>query len=510
MQKKKKIMFVTAPYHAGVVEVAGRWVPLYYVYLAGAVRAAGYEVVVYDAMTKHVGHEKILEKIKEEKPDYLAMTAITCTLPDAIEVLENAKKALPDVTTLLGGIHPTFMFEEVFSLTDSVDYIVRGEGEITLPILLDALEDNSPLDGILGIIYKKGDELKINNQRAFMTVEEWEAAPKAWDALDWKDYKYFIIPGSRLGAIDTSRGCDRDCSFCSQRKFWKQSWRARSPESLMEDVIEQHEKHGVNVILLTDDYPTIDKERWEKWLDLLIEADLGIYILMETRAEDIVRDRDILHKYRKAGIIHIYIGTEATDQETMDLYNKGLSVNEAQLALSLCAEHNIITETSMILGHPDETKEKIEKTVTQAISYKPDFCHFLALSPWPYADMYKDLKDYIEVYDYKMYNLIEPIIAPKGMTLEDIDMAIVDSYRRFYMEKFKELEQEGVDEFKKRYIKEATRRIMTSSFIVKKLGRLELPKEMRDEITALKKGETTDNACPFGFTKSTLKKVFGG
>ena len=93
--------------------------------------------------------------------------------------------------------------------------------------------------------------------------------------------------------------------------------------------------YGVDVILFTDDYPSPDRARWEGILDLLIKKDMGIKILMETRAKDIIRDADILDKYKKAGIIHIYVGTEATEQECLDYIKKDLSIEESKEALRL-------------------------------------------------------------------------------------------------------------------------------------------------------------------------------
>jgi anaerobic magnesium-protoporphyrin IX monomethyl ester cyclase len=433
-----------------------------------------------------VGHREIEEKIRELRPHYVATTAITSTLPDALTVLEKAKKVSPRITTLLGGVHPTFMYEEVFHLSSNVDFIVRGEGEKTLAELLQVLAKDGDPCFVKGLAYKK-DGLVVNTPaRPLMEEAELESLPKAWDLLQWEDYCYFIIPGSRLGAIDTSRGCTKDCTFCSQRKFWEQKWRARSPESIIEDIETQKKRYGVKVILLTDDYPTKDRERWERLLDLLIERDLGVYLLMETRVEDILRDGAILPKYRKAGIIHVYVGTERTDQKTLDLIKKDIKVEEAKEALRLLDEVGIITETSMILGLPHETKESIESTLKLAVEYNPDFCHFLAISPWPYADIYEELKDYIKVFDYRRYNLIDPIVEPEKMTLEDIDRAIVECYRHFYMNKLRELAN-TTDKFKREYILEAMRRIMTSSFIVNKIGDLgKMPEEVERDLALLK------------------------
>lgn len=484
--KKKTVLLVTAPYHSGVVEIAGKWIPLYLVYVAGSLREAGFEVIIYDAMTKDVGHDEVEAEVRRVKPDYFALSSITCTIPDAVECVKRVKKINKKIVTIMGGIHPTFMPEEVFELCPELDYIVRGEAEKTIPEFFKALEDKSDLHAVQGIAFREGTngtaKVVRTPDRPLMTPKELDRLPKAFDLLDWSEYPYYMVKGATMGALDTSRGCPKDCSFCSQRLFWRQSWRPRSPESLMEDIEEQM-RYGVTVFLLTDDYPTMDRDRWEAFLDIVIESGHEIFFLMETRAEDIIRDKDILHKYRKAGVIHIYVGTEATDEEKLKLYRKEMTPNEAREALSLLDEHGIITETSMILGTPEETKESIKKTLALAIDYNPDFCHFLAITPWPYADLYPQLEDHVEVFDYRMYNLIEPIVKPDAMTLAEVDRAIIDCYRDFYMSKFKQIKNLE-DKFKREYILESTRRIMQNSFIVKKLGSLEgsIPDDVKEEM----------------------------
>ncbi len=492
------ILYITPAYHAGVVEVAGKWVPLYLVALAGATQAAGYPSTIYDAMTKGVGLEEIEARIRAVKPDVVAVSMITATTPDGIKIVESAKAIDPEIVTVAGGIHASFMYEDLLTRVPALDLVAIGEGEQTLVELLDALAAGSDRCAIKGLAYRDGGRIVCTLPRPYL--QDLDDRPMAWNLLDWEDYTYFILPGSRLGAVATSRGCPFGCTFCSQQKFWRRTWRCQSAASVVREVEELHRDYGVDVVLFTDDYPTPDRQRWERILDLLIEKELDVKILMETRAADIIRDQDILWKYHKAGIIHIYVGTEAASQTTLDLIRKELTVDESTQALRLCREHGIITETSMILGFPDETRESIDRTIEQALVYNPDFAHFLAITPWPYADIYKELEPYIVEHDYRKYNLVDPVVKPKTMSLEEVDQAILDGYRRFYMGKFKEMLDER-DDFKRTYMFNAINRMMNHSFIRKKIGMDggKMPEEIRHIVESDPLAQDA-LVCPFSRT----------
>jgi len=458
-----KVLFVTPPYHCGVVEVAGRWIPLQYVYLAGAARAAGFDCEIYDAMSLDVGHEDIARKLDEARPDVVCLSSITATLPDSLEVA-RAAKAL-GATTVMGGVHPSFMYRELLP-EGLVDFVVVGEGERTLVELLQCLSAKDNPAKVAGLAFLRDGKVIVTPPRS--RLASLDPMPMAFDLLDWKTYTYFVKPRSRLGAVSSSRGCSYACAFCSQTQFWERSWRARSAECVASEIAMLRRDHGVDVVLLTDEYPTADPVRWEALLDRLIELDLGVDLLLETRHQDIVRDRALLAKYARAGVVHVYVGIEATDQETLNLVNKETTVEEGKLALQLLDEHDLVSETSFVLGFPHETKEHVKQTLAIAREYNPDFAHFLAIAPWPYAQMWKDLAPYVVSRDYRKYNLIDPVLKPAAMTLDQIDAAIVDCYRDFYMAKGHSLVKlkSGA---RRDYILRSMKLIMGSSFIRKKM-----------------------------------------
>jgi anaerobic magnesium-protoporphyrin IX monomethyl ester cyclase len=449
------------------VEVTGRWLPLNFVYLAGSARQAGVTAGIYDAMSKDHGYPEIEQRFRESMADYVATTAITSTINAAIKTLELAKRVNPATITIIGGTHPTFMYEEVLKSSADVDYVICGEGEITLRELLEALEFGGDVSTVSGVAFRQGDTIVKTPKRCFMaSIDD---LPAAWDLLDWQDYKYFVIPDSRLGTISTSRGCDHDCIFCSQQKFWEKSWRARDPRKVADELEFLNSTYQVNVFLLADEYPTCNKERWEAFLDAVIAKKLPICLLMETRASDIIRDKDILAKYRKAGIIHISIGVETADQATLDLIKKEMRADEAKQALDLIREQGIVSEASFVLGFPEETKDSAKGTLQKAQFYNPDIANFLALTPWPYSDIYADVRKYIREWNYAKYNMIDPIIEPKQMSMLQIEVAIVECFRKFNMGKIIEV-MTMKDDFRRGYLMRATKLMMGSSFIVKKLG----------------------------------------
>ncbi len=474
-----KVLFVTPPYHCGVVEVAGRWIPLQFVYLAGSVRAAGFDCEILDAMSLDLDHDEIGRRLDAIRADVVCVSAITATYPDALLVAQAAKAR--GATTVMGGVHPAFMWRDVL-VDGGVDYVVTGEGETTLVDLLCCLVAKDDPAKVPGIAFARdGAQVRTATRPRLPKLD---GLPMAFDLLDWSPYTYFVKPRSRLGAVSTSRGCTYSCAFCSQTQFWEKSWRARDPGCVANEIADLRRKYGVDVVLLTDEYPTGDRSRWEAFLDRMIELDLGVDLLMETRVEDIVRDRDILWKYVKARVVHVYVGIEATDQATLNLVNKETTVDQGKLALELLDQHGLISETSFVLGFPNETKEHVKETLALAKAYDPDFAHFLAIAPWPYAAMWKDLEPYVVSRDWRRYNLIDPVVKPVEMTIREVDDAIIDCYRSFYFEKGKRLLAMKPG-FRRDYVYRSMKLIMQSSFVRKKMLGRSMPQEVRNLLAAL-------------------------
>jgi anaerobic magnesium-protoporphyrin IX monomethyl ester cyclase len=458
----KKILLITPPFHSGVVESAGVWMNVGFVYIAGSLRAAGYEPMIYDAMSMWHGHDDIRKRIEDERPDVVATTAFTAEIVDALKVLKSAKAVDPGIITVIGNVHPTFCYDELLKEHhDIIDFIVRREGEETMAELMDCLSAGDDPAKVRSIAFYRDGGVTATPERPF--IQDLDALPMAWDLVDWPLYTYKPMDKSVLAVVSSSRGCNQQCSFCSQQLFWKRNWRMRSAESFVAELEHLNKTYGVNVVMIADETPTLSRQRWERILDLLIERKPGVKILMETRVDDILRDEDILGKYKEAEIDHIYVGVEATSQAALDAFRKNIKVEESRRALDLINKHDIVSETSFVLGMPDDTKDSIRNTVELAKFYNPDLAFFLAIAPWPYSEIYPMLKDRIAVRDYSRYNLVEPVVKPKEMALEEVASELGRASRDFYMHKMKNLDR--MSPKKREFMVKVVHIIATSSYL---------------------------------------------
>lgn len=478
--KLKKVALITPPYHSGVVESAGTWLNLGFVYIAGALRDAGFVPDYYDAMAHWHDWDQIEERIRDFGPQVVCATAFTAATPDSLMLLALARKINPEIVTVLGNVHATFMYNEILSAVDCpVDYIVRGEGEETLPRLLACLNEGDDPGTIPGLAFKRDGRIVVT--ASAKQIVNLDGLNPAWDLVNWPIYKYFPKKDSVLAIVSSSRGCKQNCSFCSQKLFWERSWRARSAENFVAELEMLRDRFGVNIVMLSDEIPTYDRQRWENILDLLIEREVGVHLLMETRVDDIIRDEDIMDKYRRALIEHIYVGVEAGSQAVLEIFNKGTKVEQSKRAIDLINGADMVSETSFVLGMPDDTPESIASIVELAKYYNPDMAFFLAIAPWPYADLYSSLKDSIVIEDYRKYNLVEAVIKPKKMTIEELNRELGKAAKEFYLHRFRTLEQ--LTPWKQKFMLEVFRILVENSYLaaqMKDIGYGEaMPEDMK-------------------------------
>jgi anaerobic magnesium-protoporphyrin IX monomethyl ester cyclase len=438
-------------YHSGGAEIAGNWPPSWVPYVGGALKTAGFtEVRFIDAMSNHIDDPELAQQMRDYQPDVVLATAITPMIYKSQSTLKLAKEVLPQVKAIMGGIHPTYMYREVLQEAPWVDYIIRGEGEDITVNLLKSIAAGTDLEdrrGILGLAFLEAG--KIVATPAHPPIKNLNTLTPDWTLLEWDKYIYTPL-NTRVAVPNYSRGCPFRCRFCSQWKFWRK-YRSRSPQHFVDEIERLVKDHQVGFFILADEEPTINKARFIALCEELVQRDLGVHWGINTRVTDILRDEKELPLYRKAGLVHVSLGTEAAAQLNLNLFRKETTIADNKRAVQLLRDNGILAEVQFIMGLPSETPETIEETYRMARDWGADMANWNMYTPWPFSELFQDLADKVELRDYSQYNFVTPILKPDNMSREAVLKGVLKNYARFYGWKFWEYWWEG-DSFKRRYL----------------------------------------------------------
>ena len=239
-----------------------------------------------------------------------------------------------------------------------------------------AFEAQSPLGGVRGIAYR-------SDGKPFATppapvIGDLDAYRIGWELIDHTRYTYW--GGMRAVVVQFSRGCPHLCSYCGQRGFWTR-WRHRDPVRFAAELARLHREHGVRVINFADENPTASRKAWRAFLEALIAENVPLMLVGSTRADDIVRDADILHLYKRAGWARFLLGIENTDARTLNLIRKGADVATDREAIRLLRRHGILSMATWVVGFEEETDRDYWRGLRQLLSYDPDQIQLLYVTP---------------------------------------------------------------------------------------------------------------------------------
>jgi anaerobic magnesium-protoporphyrin IX monomethyl ester cyclase len=423
-------------YHAGGAEIAGNWPPGWVAYVGGALKHAGLtDIRFVDAMTNNIPDDKLRDIIRSDRPDVVLATAITPMIYQAQTTLRIAKEVAPGAVTVLGGIHPTFMYAQVLGEAPWIDYVVRGEGEEIAVELLLAIQAGADIEcsrqSIRGIAFLRDGKVVATPARP--VIEDLDTLTPDWSLLEWNKYIYVPL-NCRVAVPSFARGCPFTCRFCSQWKFWRK-YRTRDPVKFVDEIEQLVRDYKIGFFILADEEPTINRKKFTALCTELVARKLPVYWGINTRVTDILRDAELLPLFRKAGLVHVSLGTEAAAQLKLDRFRKQTTIEQNKKAISLLKANGIMAEAQFIMGLENETKETIEETYRLALDWKPDMANWNMYTPWPFAELFEELGDKVEVRDYAKYNFVTPIMKPDAMEREDVLRGVLKNYARFYLRK---------------------------------------------------------------------------
>ena len=362
--------------------------PLGLLAIGGPLIDAGHDVSLIDAEFGPMPIDAIVAEALNRDPDAVLFghSGSTSGHPVIEAVARRIAAARPGIAIVYGGVYPTYHWRDVLAAEPYVTAIVRGEGEETAVRLLAALETGKPLAQVAGIAYRAPDGDIVGTSPA-PVIRDLDANRIGWELIDFARYSYW--GRKRAVVVQFSRGCPHLCTYCGQRGFWTR-WRHRDPVRFAKELAWLHRAHGVEVINFADENPTSSKKAWRQFLEALIAENVNLTLVGSTRADDIVRDADILHLYKKAGWIRFLLGLENTDAVTLEKIKKGTTVATDREAIRLLRQHGILSMATWVVGFEEERDKDHWRGMQQLLAYDPDQIQMLYVTPHRWTPYFRE------------------------------------------------------------------------------------------------------------------------
>jgi radical SAM superfamily enzyme YgiQ (UPF0313 family) len=331
-------------------------VPLSLLYLAASLQEEGFTVRILDMRVEDYRHFEI------GNPVFVGISCISgLQIKYALEFARYVRMHDPSSPIVWGGVHPTLLPEQTAS-NDYVDIVVRGEGELIIKDLANALALNEPLDTVAGITYNLNGLIKNNPDGNIMDLD---AQPIAlpYDLLQMDRY-----PSVKSGRfhIQTSRGCPHRCGFCYNIYFNKNKWRAKSAKRVLDEIEYILTKFPhVKIIDPVDDNFFVDKKRVEEICRGILGRKLGIQWRANCRFDYLsTYDKDFLELLEKAGCVELNFGGESGSERLQQFICKDVTANQMLQSVANLRRWATSIEpyVTWMIGLPGETEDDLNQT----------------------------------------------------------------------------------------------------------------------------------------------------
>lgn len=428
-----KVLFVNPPQTASKYKFMGVIAPpLGIAYMAGVLQENNIDVEILDASAEDMDFKDVEKELLKRKPDLVALTALTPTIGRALETAQVVKETLPDSIVVMGGYHPTFNFIETLE-DENVDIVIRGEGEYIMLNLVQALENQSSLHDVKGIVFedKNSKEIVVNPEAPL--IQDLDELPfPALNLLPMKKYRLLDMD-THMTTMITTRGCPMQCSFCSSAAMHGKKIRERSVENIVDEIEYLNTNYDIDTIAFMDDTFTLKKRKVMAICDEILKRNIEIMWGCTSRVDTL--DEKLLKKMKEAGCITIFIGVESADQQQLDNMCKNTTIAKIENAFKIAHKLKIRTIASVALGMPGDTKEIMNKTVKFVHKLKPNYVIYSLATPYPGTRFYKEAfeKNLIKIKDWSKYTLITPILETIDCSLNDMRKIQAKAFMKFYL-----------------------------------------------------------------------------
>lgn len=326
--------------------------PLGFLHLASALRSHGHEAAILDGMVAEVTPEVAAAKAREWSASAIGFGGMSCEYPENRAFALQLRALAPGAIFVFGGAHASGNPEQC--LKDGADFVIVGEGEVTLPRLLDSIPSGcNPLRIWIG------------------TPPDLEQQPEpAYDLVEMESYMrtscpWFFPLGRRTFPVVTSRGCPYRCSYCHSTHG--KQFRGISPARVVERIANLAQRYRVDEVMIVDDIFNADLERAKDICRELIRRRLGVRLQFPYGLRGDRCDRELIRLMRLAGTHYLGIAIETAAPERMKKIGKNLNIEACWRTACWAREEGIEVCGFFMIGFPGESLNEARVTAELAL-----------------------------------------------------------------------------------------------------------------------------------------------
>lgn len=347
-------------------------------YLAGYLRKhTSFKVKIIDAKLERLDFNQVIEALKAFKPDVVGITAFTNEIKPAAYLAAKTKEALPACLTVIGGVHVTAIPKETLLEFPAFDIGVVGEGEETLLELCVALQQNTSIEKVKGLVYRNNTG-QIAQSPPRPRIADQDSIPfPAWD----------LMPAAKTYFVQSERGCPLNCIFCMNPNG--RVARKRSVPNVIEELNYIIDTFKPERISFGDELFSVDMPRTRMLLDAMIEHKIGERVKWDVQTHVQYVDYDMFVQFKKAGVERVELGIETGDEEALRRMGKGTNLEKINAAIKAGKKAGVNIGTFFLFGQPNETVESLQRTVRLAVELNPQLPMFGLMTPYPGTEVAK-------------------------------------------------------------------------------------------------------------------------
>ena len=405
-----------------------RFPPLGLGYLAAALRKRGVNVELVDCTFLEFTHA--VDRVKHASPQIVGFYSMFSMKKTTLQLAQAIRNEV-DCLLVVGGPLPSWAPE---GFLDVFDVVAVGEGEETMPELVDCFLHEGDLAEVAGLVYRDGKRVVTTAPRPFIRDLDGLAFPTR-DLFDNQAYKEYYLDnfGYSTTAMITSRGCPFSCDFCS-RPIFGADVRNRSVGNIVDEV-QEIEALGYERVWFADDCFTLNRRHL---LDVCSElVTRGVDVGWECLSRVDTMDAQVAKGMKRAGCIRVFFGIESGNDSVLGIMNKHITTAQAERAVHVAKAAGLKVGAFFIVGYPGESDKTVLDTVRFASGLPLDYLSFTLPYPIPGTPLYERIKDKgVSIEDWeepKNYHLIRhKLLYAAGFSEAKLKFAIAKAQAQFY------------------------------------------------------------------------------